>query len=141
MKISFDFDGCLGEKHIQMLAKLLIAAGADVWCITSRFDDNIYDENGAFQGYRGGQNQVVRDVCSNVGIPHHKIIYTNGAFKVNEYAKGSFDLHFDDMFDEVEAIQRNGGKALLVDFSVYDLKQALDSVDDVEVYFEKMWKD
>lgn len=140
MKISFDFDGCLGEKHMQMLAQLLIMAGADVWVITSRHDDNLYDENGAFQGYRG-TNIDVRNVCSKVGIPHHKIIYTNGAFKVNEYAKGSFDMHFDDMFDEVEAIQRNGGKALLVDFSVYDLKQALDSVDDVEVYFEKIWKD
>ena len=141
MKVSFDFDGCLGEKHIQDLAKLLILSGADVWCMTSRFDDNIYDENGVFQGYNGGRNQILRDVCSKVGIPLHKIIYTNGAFKVNEYARGSFDLHFDDMFDEVEMIQRSGGKALLVDFSVYDLKTSLDSVEDIEVYFESSWKD
>jgi len=138
-KISFDFDGCLGELHIQTLAKLLIIAGADVWVLTSRNHDTIFDQNGAPQGNRG-VNEDVRNVCKTVGIPEYKIIYTNGDFKVDEYAKGSFDMHFDDMFDEVEMITRNGGKALLVDFNVYDLKDALDSIKDVEVYFEKHWK-
>lgn len=139
-KISFDFDGCLGEDHIQMIAMLLVSAGADVWVITSRTNDAIIDENGAILGNRG-VNDVVRNVCSRVGIPLNKIIYTNGDFKVNEYAKGNFDLHFDDQFDEVELIRRNGGNALLVDFSIYDIKQAIESVKDVEVYFKRHWED
>lgn len=51
--------------------------------------------------------------------------------------KRRFDLHFDDMFDEVELIRRHGGNALLVDFSIYDIAQAIQSVNDVEVYFKK----
>lgn len=37
MKVSFDFDGCLGDnKFVQMMCKMFISSGHDVFIITSR---------------------------------------------------------------------------------------------------------
>ena len=37
MKVSFDFDGCLGDnKFVQMMCKMFISSGHDDFIITSR---------------------------------------------------------------------------------------------------------
>ncbi len=135
MKISFDYDMTLSEPHIRELAKLLIKAGADVWVLTSRQDDYIRDENGAILG-TSSQNSDLYQVIKYLEIPKNKVIYTNGAFKQGEYARGGFDLHFDDMWDEVEMINRNGGKALLVDMQLYDMLHLINCNDIEKTYFD-----
>jgi hypothetical protein len=113
LKISFDFDCTLGETHIQELVKLLIAVGTDVWVLTSRQDDKEI-------GHCGFNMDLYR-ICDKLGIPKHKVIYTNGALKWGEYCRMGFDMHFDDMWDEVEEINKNGGKAFLVDMRIKDV--------------------
>lgn len=118
LKISFDFDGTLSVPMIQNLAKILIASGADVWIVTARFDNTFYSGNTKFVV---NINSDVRYIADIVGIPHNKIIFTNGSLKRNTYFDEGFDIHFDDMWDEVEEINKCGGNAMLVDFSAPDI--------------------
>lgn len=113
MKISFDFDGTLAEPEIQDIAKMLISSGADVWIVTARFDDNVLDHEGKRIGYLG-HNYYIREVAKYLGIPKDKIIYTCGHLKVDVYFKEKFDYHYDDMLEEVNAINEKGGNAFLV---------------------------
>lgn len=134
MKISFDFDGTLGEPYLQNLAKLLICNCADIFIITSRCDDTVFTEDGGFIGYLGN-NTDLRDVAKKLNIPSSNIYFTDGDFKWKKIKELEIDLHFDDQFDEIEMIRRNGGKGILVDMNVYDLLDAF-NVEDIEVYFK-----
>ncbi len=136
MKISIDFDMTLGEPYIQQLAKLLILGGADVWVLTARNDDSIIC-NGEFSGYYG-YNKDLRNVCERVGIPKEKVLYTNGTYKYKLFLENKFDLHFDDDFKEVEMINRNGGKAMLVDFHLADLAYEIHNITDLNKYLEQL---
>jgi hypothetical protein len=113
MKISFDYDGTLADFKIQELAKSFVAAGHDVWVLTSRFDDAAFDENGKVIGHYG-HNMDIRRVCDRVGIPNDKVLFTNGKLKKDTYFKHNFDIHYDDLVEEVDAINENGGCAFLV---------------------------
>jgi len=135
IKISFDFDMTLGERHIQELASLLILAGADVWILTARVDDYIRDENKKIIGYNG-YNHDLRQVARRLGIPKDKILFTGGARKVKMYQEHKFDMHFDDMWDEVEAINRVGGKAMLVDMRIGDIIHLM-NCENLNIYFEE----
>ena len=113
MKVSFDFDETLDLTYIQNLAKILIAGGADVWVLTSRLGGELKTEDGIIYGKCEHGKDVVA-VCEEVGIPLDKVLYTNGAYKAQMYREHGFDLHFDNMEDEVERIMLDGGNALLV---------------------------
>lgn len=117
-KISFDFDGCLSESFVQLIAKSLIDTGNDVYVLTSRFNDNIFDNDNNFIGYRG-VNIDIRDICKRIGIKEENILYTDGAEKYIMYEEHCFDIHFDDMFHEVELIRNIGGNSLLVNFNLH----------------------
>ena len=134
MKISVDFDCTLGEPYIQQLAKLLILGGADVWVLTSRTDDYIRWE-GKIIGHQGFNMDLYR-VCEKVGIPKDKIIFTGGPFKYKLFLEHKFDLHFDDDFKEVELINRNGGRAMLVDLHLADIAFELHNVTDLNKYLD-----
>ena len=108
MKVSFDFDGVLTLPKIQLLAKSMITLGFDVWIITSRSE-------------KSRQNHEIFTICDKIGLSPLKVIFTNCALKVNEFNRGSFDFHFDDCWDEVEAINENGGTAFLVNPDFNDL--------------------
>jgi hypothetical protein len=136
MKISVDFDCTLGETYIQQLVKLLILGGAEVWVLTSRTDDYIRYE-GKVIGYQGFNMDLYR-VCEKVGIPKENVLYTNGSYKYELFLEYKFDLHFDDDFKEVEMINRNGGKAILVDFHLADLAYEIHNVKDLNKYLEKL---
>jgi hypothetical protein len=129
MKISFDYDMTLGEPFIQEIAKMFIKCNADVWVLTSRTSDRVYDD-GKLIGFRGW-NTDLRIVTKKLGIPEDKIIYTEGAFKWKAFFHNKFDLHFDDMYNEVENIHRRGGKALLVGYDMFDQASELFAVDDL----------
>ncbi len=91
MKVSFDFDGCLGDnKFVQLICKLFQSAGHNVFIITSR------DPSQA--------NIDVHKLAQNFNIPSENIIMTNGTLKVHAFMENFIDLHFDNSFDEIVAI-------------------------------------
>ena len=102
MKISFDYDDCLSEKHIQVIASALIVANHDVWVITAR-SVSTYPNN-----------QDIIKLCNKIGIKEDHIIITDGNMKHQYYNDNNFDLHFDDDWKEVNLINVHGGNAILV---------------------------
>ena len=91
MKVSFDFDGCLGDnKFVQMICKMFISSGHDVYILTSR--DN------------RAMNSDLWKFADEYNIDRNKVFMTNGALKVDLFIKNGFDLHFDNSYDEVIAI-------------------------------------
>jgi hypothetical protein len=111
MKISFDFDGCLSEDYIQLLAKSLIQSGNDVWVITAR---EIFFNKFDKETYLKIFNRDVLSVCKDIGIDSSKVIITGGSLKFDYYISCKFDLHFDDDWREVLEINNRGGHAVLV---------------------------
>lgn len=99
-KISFDFDSCLAEERMQKLAKKFVEDGHDVWVTTTRFTDK--DKPSINSNWN---NKIVFKVCDKVGIPHHKVQFTNGDSKF-KFLSG-FDIHFDDDQIEIELIEEN----------------------------------
>lgn len=91
MKVSFDFDGCLGDNEfVQMICKMFISSGHDVYILTSR--DN------------RAMNSDLWKFADEYNIDRKKVFMTNGALKVDLFIKNGFDLHFDNSYDEVIAI-------------------------------------
>lgn len=91
MKVSFDFDGCLGDnKFVQMICKMFISSGHDVYILTSR--DN------------RAMNSDIWKFADEYNIDRNKVYMTNGALKVDLFIKNEFDLHFDNSYGEVIAI-------------------------------------
>lgn len=100
MKISFDFDSCLSESYVQVIAKSLINMYHDVYIITSR-NSNI-------------NNKDLFDICTNIGLPEYKVIFTDGNPKFKIFFDNNFKLHFDDDWEEVMNINNKGGNAILI---------------------------
>lgn len=123
MKVSFDFDSTLSHENIQRLCALLILAGADVWVLTSR--NRVWKREGDFIV---GNNDLY-DVADRLGIPREKIIFTEEAMKKDKYFEHGFEIHFDDMEDEVWEINRHGGNAVLVGMDVGQLKYLFEKAD------------
>lgn len=91
MKISFDFDGCLGDnKFVQLICKVFQSSGYDVFIITSR-DPQM-------------ENRDVWKLAEEFKIPFERVHMTNGSLKVHKFMELGMDLHFDNSFDEVVAI-------------------------------------
>jgi len=133
MKISFDIDGTLGyNSKLQQLAKSLVDAGHDVWILTARQNDIVYDKFGpdptVVVGHQGF-NMDVRRIADNIGISYDKILFTGGPLKVDMYMQHKFDLHYDDDPNEVDAINKRGGMAFLVDMCEEDMKVYVDMIE------------
>jgi uncharacterized HAD superfamily protein len=91
MKVSFDFDGCLGDnKFVQLICKVFQSVGHEVFIITSR-DPQM-------------GNQDVWKLAEEFKIPFERVHMTNGSLKVHTFMELGMDLHFDNTFDEVVAI-------------------------------------
>jgi len=91
MKVSFDFDGCLGDnKFVQLICKVFQSAGHEVFIITSR-DAQM-------------ENRDLWKLASEFSIPKENIHMTNGTLKVHKFMELGMDLHFDNSHDEVSAI-------------------------------------
>jgi hypothetical protein len=101
MKVSFDFDGTLSEDFVQVIAKSMMDSGHDVWVITSRNEGHNW-------------NIDLFETCLSIKLPLQKVIFTNGQLKQGEYARGGFELHFDNDWEEVSVINENGGHAILI---------------------------
>jgi acid phosphatase class B len=91
MKISFDFDGCLGDnKFVQLICKVFQSAGHDVFILTSR-DPQM-------------KNLDVWKLADDFDILKENVIMTNGTMKVHKFLELGIDIHFDNSFDEIVAI-------------------------------------
>jgi hypothetical protein len=99
-RISFDFDSTLSEVHIQLIAKSFINIGIEVFVITSRCSN--------------GVNKDLFEIVDKLGISRNKVILTKGSFKWRKIKELNIDLHFDDVPEECESINKNGGKSLLI---------------------------
>jgi hypothetical protein len=123
MKISFDYDSTLSEEIMQNLCRMLMLAGADVWILTARNKDVVREGD-----YICG-NKDLYEVSDRLGIPREKIIFTEGSLKKSKYMEHGFQLHIDDMEDEVWEINRHGGNALLVGMDVGQLRYLFEKAD------------
>lgn len=102
-KVSFDFDGTIGETRIQNLAELIIKSSvyAEVHIISAREVDqrkDIPDES--------GMNKDVYAVAKSLGIPKENIHLTNGSYKYTKINELGINIHFDDVPEEVALINR-----------------------------------
>lgn len=109
MKISFDFDSTLSEEYIQELAKICIKGGANVYIITSRT---------LYPGVM--EHKDLYKIAKTVGIPIENIHFTNSNMKLDKCEELGIDIHFDDMEDEIDNINRSSEicKGILVGFDI-----------------------
>lgn len=97
--VTFDFDSTLSRKDVQEYASMLIERGADVWILTSRYDDNHknrYPENPC--------NDDLYTVAEKLGIPRHKIRFQNMRSKSEYLHMANIVWHLDDDDVEIESI-------------------------------------
>ena len=91
LKISFDFDDCLRDnKFVQLIARLFISTDHEVWILTSRDPSSI--------------NSDVWELAKNFNIPKERVVMTNGTLKVYKFMELKLDMHFDNSWDEITAI-------------------------------------
>ena len=92
-KISFDFDETLSLTRYQNIAKRLITEGKTIYIITRR-QDNFHPEQ-------------VYKVADELGIPHSKVIFTNGEMKWKTINILNIAEHYDNNPDEIKLINEN----------------------------------
>jgi hypothetical protein len=92
-KISFDFDGVLELDRFQTLAKRLITEGNDVYIVTRRQEDTA--------------SEAVYKVADELGIPHSKVIFTNGHLKWEAIKNNHIQKHYDNNLNEINHINDN----------------------------------
>lgn len=113
--VCFDYDGTLSSNpSVQRYAEELVNRGLDVWVLTFRYDDLHVHLWG------GSENNLdMYEVVDSVGIPRHKIIFTNMESKAQYLMGTNVVWLLDDdekvMFDvkssgiKTKAIQVNSG--------------------------------
>jgi hypothetical protein len=96
--ISVDFDSTLTRKDVQEYVLELITAGIDVWVVTSRYDDlhgHLWASN--------ANNDGLFSVTDSLGIPRHKVRFTNTQSKSIYLANTHIIWHLDD--DPIELLE------------------------------------
>lgn len=88
-RVSFDFDDTLTRGEVSEYAMELMAKGVEVWVVTSRHIGHWYD---------------VVDLCSKIGIPQHRILFTGGEKKYQAIEELGFIWHLDDDYEELELL-------------------------------------
>lgn len=116
MKISFDFDGCLGElKSVQSLCRSMQHANQiafpakpfNLVIITTRFE-KVWKENHNFLHF-----------IQDLGFTIDDVIFTNGIDKVHKIVELGIEMHFDDDNIEIELINEvKPGVGVLVGLEV-----------------------
>jgi hypothetical protein len=99
--VTVDFDNTLSRKDVQEYVKELISKGIDVWVLTSRYDElhkHRYIEN--------PQNEDLYTITDELGIPRHKIRFTNMVAKHEYLFNTNVIWHLDDDRWELEPINK-----------------------------------
>lgn len=99
IKISFDFDGTLGQvPYVQRLAlDLSKDPNNELHIITRRY--------GYIHPEAGDEISQVLQIASALKIPKERIHFTNREYKVNKIIELGIDLHWDDDFTELKLIR------------------------------------
>ena len=103
IKISFDYDGTLTQKFVQEIAKELIASNYEVHLLTSRFGNMQRLKYPNLQS-----NEQLFRVAEEVGIPQHRISFTNQMPKWMVLNEGGIHIHLDDDKVEIDALNYYG---------------------------------
>jgi len=106
IKVSFDFDGTLTEKHIKEYAFELIERGIEVWIVTSRLTTEEYTKRFNTNLYYGKlANRDLFDIAKELGIPKNRIYFTNMSDKWRFFQENpDFIWHLDDDWAETRGI-------------------------------------
>lgn len=109
IKVSFDFDGTLAEKHVQEYAReLLQRSDIEVWIVTSRFgDDEKYKKFFSTTTNVNITNNDLWEVAKDLGIPKERIHFTNMEDKWKFLKDKDFIWHLDDDWVENRLILNN----------------------------------
>lgn len=91
-KVSFDFDDTLSTQRGQDIAKRLISEGKTVYIITRRQES---------------ASEEVYKVADELGIPHSRVYFTNGALKWETIKRLEIGTHYDNNENEVNKIREN----------------------------------
>lgn len=98
--VTFDFDGTLSEPSIQDWFRQLQASGkCQLYILTRRYDElhkHRYEPN--------PKNDDLYEVCRELGIPRHEIIFTNFRGKHEYLAKSRVVAHIDNDSEEIRWI-------------------------------------
>ncbi len=118
LKVSFDFDGCLGHyKSVQEYCSYLLSKGVEVWIVTSRPEDpdsffrNKYKDDEKFNRDQGtiwwSNDEDIFPLAKELGIPRDRIVFTSHDPKTWWFDRGSgFIWHLDDDPNEIRLLQR-----------------------------------
>jgi precorrin-6B methylase 1 len=91
-KVSFDFDDTLSTQRGQDIAKRLIDEGKTIYIITRRQETD---------------SKEVYKVADELGIPHSRVYFTNGALKWETIKRLEIGTHYDNNQNEVDKIREN----------------------------------
>ena len=91
-KISFDFDDTLSTAKGQALAKQFIDEGKTVYIITAR---------------QRRMSEGVYEIADELGIPHTRIYFTNGADKWETIKRLGIGIHYDNNKEQIDKINAN----------------------------------
>ncbi len=109
MKVSFDFDDTLSRPSIQRYAKELIATGAEVWIVTTRWDARSKLCSKDYYDTHGDTWTEVNKKALELGIPLKRVIFTCYQWKVTFFEKNlDFLWHLDDNGSEFKTIRALG---------------------------------
>lgn len=102
-QVCIDFDGTLTRRDVQEYVRELLSRNIDVWVLTYRFDE-LHMKCWQGSAFNHNHNKDLFHVADYLGIPYHKIIFTNMQSKA-EYLKGTGVIfHLDDDGDTVREI-------------------------------------
>jgi len=104
MKISFDFDGCIGDLGaVQDYCRLLLAEGRfEVYIITRRYR--------AEHPMSSALNEAapVRALAEALGVDQDRVVFTDREYKVDTLNQLGIDVHLDDDVVEGMYIRQTG---------------------------------
>lgn len=109
MKVSFDFDGTLSEKHVQAYAQRLVNQGIEVWVVTTRYDEN--------HKHRYPLNATLDDlweVVDRIGIPRWRVRFTCMEWKYTYLKNTHFTWHLDDNPEEFYQARANNCEITMI---------------------------
>lgn len=126
MKVSFDFDGTLSKKDVQLYAKSLVEKRYEVWIVTSR----IATEPAIAKGWHWieRQNQELYDVANEVGIKRENIAFTEFVDKIEFLKDKDFIFHIDDDVDELMAILNSKDSCKTVNVEHFEWKETCENI-------------
>jgi hypothetical protein len=119
-KVSFDFDGTLDKKNVQLFATKLVEDGFDVWIVTSR--TNTQDALKRGWTWIKKQNEELYRVADECGITNIK--FTDHVDKIEFLKDKDFIFHLDDDEYELMAIFESGDKCKAININYFDWENA-----------------